>query len=335
MAHPARPSVSQTKNPDGVVYLLGCQPCVDLGLHFGNDLLDAGVLQSGVERFERAVNIDCAAVESGQIFFDNSGALRDLGCNRLGVECEAEDAGGLRVGVDLGSFRPGADLRSVGVVLVEDVADEEAQHAGIVADGLDEAVSLVADEFIVRALNAVADEVQDFGIGVKEVDERNSALDVLGGCGDSGDRRLHSAGRHGAVAEGNAGDVIAAKLTFGDVAAGLVRRVGVDRTDVILTYRVSTGNGVCRKVARQIPLAHLFTQSLEFFRLKLVEDNGSFGSIVNNTRRRIGNDHIIAKIVDHIFINKMTVIINHNGIRLTGFDGRSILVQIIRQSEDL
>lgn len=79
MAHPARPSVSQTKNPDGVVYLLGCQPCVDLGLHFGNDLLDAGVLQSGVERFERAVNIDCAAVESGQIFFDNSGALRDLG----------------------------------------------------------------------------------------------------------------------------------------------------------------------------------------------------------------------------------------------------------------
>lgn len=113
------------------------------------------------------------------------------------------------------------NLRSVGVVLVEDVADEEAQHAGIVADGLDEAVSLVADEFIVRALNAVADEVQDFGIGVKEVDERNSALDVLGGCGDGGDRRLHSAGRHGAVAEGNAGDVIAAKLTFGDVAAGL------------------------------------------------------------------------------------------------------------------
>ncbi len=93
---------------------------------------------------------------------------------------------------------------------------------------------------------------RNFGIGVKEVDERNSALDVLGGCGDSGDRRLHSAGRHGAVAEGNAGDVIAAKLTFGDVAAGLVRRVGVDRTDVILTYRVSTGNGVCRKVARQI-----------------------------------------------------------------------------------
>lgn len=125
-----RPSVSQTKNPDGVVYLLGCQPCVDLGLHFGNDLLDAGVLQSGVERFERAVNIDCAAVESGQIFFDNSGALRDLGCNRLGVECEAEDAGGLRVGVDLGSFRPGADLRSVGVVLVEDVADEEARMPG-------------------------------------------------------------------------------------------------------------------------------------------------------------------------------------------------------------
>lgn len=135
----------------------------------------------------------------------------------------------------------------------------------------------------------------------------------------------------GAVAEGNAGDVIAAKLTFGVVAAGLVRRVGVDRTDVILTYRVSTGNGVCRKVARQIPLAHLFTQSLEFFRLKLVEDNGSFGSIVNNTRRRIGNDHIIAKIVDHIFINKMTVIINHNGIRLTGFDGRSILVQIVER----
>ena len=190
MAHPASPSVCQTKNPDGVVYLLGCQPCVDLGLHFGNDLLDAGVLQSGVERFERAVNIDCAAVESGQILFGDSGALRDLGCNRLGVECEAEDAGGLRVGVDLGSFRPGADLRSVGVVLVEDVADEEAQHAGIVADGLDEAVSLVADEFIVRALNAVADEVQDFGIGVKEVDERNSALDVLGGCGDGGDRRL-------------------------------------------------------------------------------------------------------------------------------------------------
>ena len=44
------------------------------------------------------------------------------------------------------------------------------------------------------------------------------------------DDRRCAGGRHGAVAEGNAGDVIAAKLTFGDVAAGLVRRVGVQET---------------------------------------------------------------------------------------------------------
>ena len=148
----------------------------------------------------------------------------------------------------------------------------------------------------------MADEVQDFGIGVEEIDERNGTFHVLGGCGDSGDRRLHSAGRHGAIAEGNAGDVIAAELAFGDVAAGLVGRVGVDGADVVVSNGVSTGDGVCGEVARQIPLAHLFAQSLEFFRLKLVDNNRGFSGVVNNARCRIGNDHVVAKIVNHVFI---------------------------------